>query len=258
MLQPRCTAPLVRLGNRADGGYVLPAYVMEECDSLLALGMGENWTFEKDLLAARRLSKIVLYDDTVGLVQFRKGILDALWRRLMPGKCKPGEVMARLRLLRSYKELVGGVVIHRRLRIAPTTSIQAGTISFEDAFSEFRQSRPVVKVDIEDAEWGIIEQIAKESCHIPALIMEIHAPSDWDDFRLGLLERLLGGFALVHTHANNFSPLDYHGVPKALEITLIHRKYEDRLHEHRQMLPLEGLDFPCNALKPDYTVTFQP
>ena len=41
---------LIRLGSDHDGGYLVDPSSIEESKALLALGIGKNWSFEKDFL----------------------------------------------------------------------------------------------------------------------------------------------------------------------------------------------------------------
>ena len=50
----------IRIGNKKDGGYVLPKKCVDEGDLCISFGLGDNTTYEKDLL--NRNKKVIGYD----------------------------------------------------------------------------------------------------------------------------------------------------------------------------------------------------
>ena len=52
----------IRIGNDHDGGYVLPACVLQ-CDAIVSIGVGPDVSF--DLVLAERGAKVLQYDHTV-------------------------------------------------------------------------------------------------------------------------------------------------------------------------------------------------
>jgi hypothetical protein len=254
--QPKSIAQMCRLGSNADGGYVLPNFILENCDSLLTLGLGENWSFEIDLINKKKLNKIIIYDHTVGFGKFVKRVIDSILRRLLFIKCKRGGVIDRIKILHSYNSLVQNLfVIHHRIKIDTTTN-QSKSISFNDAFKDFQNLNPIVKIDIEGGEWTVIDQIISKAEFINCLIMEIHVFNDWSDWHIEKLKLLFDKMIIVHLHPNNYSTLDIHGIPKGLEITLIHNRYSSQINGLRYKLPLELLDFPCNRCIQEYKIVF--
>jgi len=64
-LQPCIVDDLQRIGNLSDGGYVMTLPAIANIDSLLSLGLGENWSFEKTFSQFNRSASIEMYDNTV-------------------------------------------------------------------------------------------------------------------------------------------------------------------------------------------------
>ena len=48
--RPEGLYDLIRLGSDNDGGYLVDPNSVQESKALLALGIGKNWSFEKDFL----------------------------------------------------------------------------------------------------------------------------------------------------------------------------------------------------------------
>lgn len=68
ILRPYLLSPndkLVRLGPPHDGGYVLPQSILDQCDSLITYGVGDNYEFEKAFVAYRDGNEVSMYDHTV-------------------------------------------------------------------------------------------------------------------------------------------------------------------------------------------------
>lgn len=65
LLRPCKTAsPLIRLGSRGDGGYVLNEQVLNESESLYNYGVGRNWQFEDDYFRATG-KPVYMFDPTI-------------------------------------------------------------------------------------------------------------------------------------------------------------------------------------------------
>jgi hypothetical protein len=60
---------MTRAGRDGDGGYVLPAAEMRDCDALLSLGVNDDWSFEQAFHAVRP-RPVDAYDPTVSRVGF--------------------------------------------------------------------------------------------------------------------------------------------------------------------------------------------
>ena len=254
--QPAIVEEMCRLGANEDGGYVIPAFILDECNSLLTLGLGENWTFENELFSKKRLNKVAIYDHTVGEGKFKKRILEAFLRRILFLPCKRGGIFKRIGILKSYRNFVATENLkHHRISISQQ-SIPNQSISFTDSFEEFTNLKPMVKIDIEGSEWAIFEQLISKTEEIQCLMMELHVDDDWTESHIETLKKLFGKMLLVHIHANNYSSLDSNGIPKALEITLINQRYQDRIQGLRNDLPLKNLDWPCNIHKEEYNLRF--
>lgn len=58
--------PMLRLGNKGDGGYVIPKIALT-AQGLVSFGLGGNWTFEQDWLKLKPKSFIQAYDGTVDI-----------------------------------------------------------------------------------------------------------------------------------------------------------------------------------------------
>ena len=65
--RPEGLYDLIRLGSDHDGGYLVDPNSVQESKALLALGIGKNWSFEKDFLD-KKIVKVHAYDYSVGTI----------------------------------------------------------------------------------------------------------------------------------------------------------------------------------------------
>ena len=83
-LAPVLREDLIRLGRKNDGGYVIPRYVFKECDTLLSLGICDDWSF--DLQFKEHLPEITIhaYDHTTSRRQMERE-KNSQFRKLFKG-----------------------------------------------------------------------------------------------------------------------------------------------------------------------------
>ena len=64
--KPRATFNLVRLGKNNDGGYLVDKDSIYNSKSLVSMGIGKDWSFEKDFYAKKPVT-INAYDHTIDI-----------------------------------------------------------------------------------------------------------------------------------------------------------------------------------------------
>ena len=64
-LKPIRNRNLIRLGRKADGGYVVDKKVVESTNFLITFGLGPDWSFELDFIKNNNQIKIYMYDYTL-------------------------------------------------------------------------------------------------------------------------------------------------------------------------------------------------
>lgn len=251
--------PMVRAGRDADGGYVLPASALADCDGLVSLGVNDDWSFESAFFSAQS-RPIDAYDPTVGLGGF---LLRAVARTLSSPfllLVRPRKNLARL--ARAWKVLVSYILFfrppvrHRRLWVCGEAG--PGRVTLAEALSAGvigRCSRLMVKMDIEGAEYAALAAVPpREWRRVDALLVEFHDV----DRRLAELETiaraLSDDFAVRHVHPNNCCPVR-DGIPAAIEVTWTRRLPADPAGPG-PTLPLPGLDQPNSAYAPDIRLRF--
>lgn len=196
-----CNLPRVRIGEAADGGYVL-SEGLSPYDYLLSGGVDRTICFE-NAFVKRYDVPCVVYDHTV---------------RSLP----LGDNDAR--------------VVHERRMISGTESDTSTNLTpyldkYDDVF---------VKMDIEASEWGWLEALGFEHLDkISQMVIELHLLMDEEDsrkkhldmstlnHRLGLIMKLTRTHMLTHVHANNYGGSFYLNgkeYPSVLECTFLRKR----------------------------------
>ena len=69
-LRPIKINNLFRVGNKTDGGYVVPSKPFQQIDCIISFGLGDNFSFEDHALLLNNNLNIVVYDHTVNIFYF--------------------------------------------------------------------------------------------------------------------------------------------------------------------------------------------
>ena len=112
-----------------------------------------------------------------------------------------------------------------------------------------------LKIDIEGAEYRIIDSILKHAESIMGMAIEFHETDPYRIIFIDTIKKLQKEFAIVHIHGNNDGPLAIDFLPETLEITFV-KKNLISLDSKRLNLPIQGLDQPNNPNKPQYQLIF--
>ena len=71
---------MVRVGNNKDGGYIVSENGIKSCEFLLTIGLGYNFSFEKDFLKLKKSDSLLIksYDNSVSKKIMRKYLMISL------------------------------------------------------------------------------------------------------------------------------------------------------------------------------------
>lgn len=243
VLQPFQSNNLIRLGQDNDGGYIVENEDIEKSDSLIALGISDDWSFEEDFYT-QKPCPILAYDGSISSNRFLKSGLKTL--RF------PSRFQAALGLLRTWKRYNSFFVGNKNHYEAFVGQPSPQSVSIGDIFktaNSMNVNRPFMKIDIEASEYRILDQLIEMAQHTTGLAIEFH---DCDLH----IERILKftqeyPLKLVHTHCNNFSPVSEAGIPLSLELTFSASCKSDE----KAQTP-HALDMPNKATKADYAIEY--
>jgi len=249
-LQPFNYDNLVRRGSTNDGGYLLPSDISAQF--LISLGLGDDWKFELDLIKHKQVSKFIVFDHSVTLLNLIKILINR------KRKFK-AFIYRTIVLIRYFRDFTFLRKPHVKKKITKYGSIENfGEISLNEIFQEFvadSKSTVILKIDIEGSEFDIIEQVIEFSSQTLVLIIEFHEILKQKDKFKNSLELLKSKFSLIHTHVNNYGEIDEFSIPNVCEFTFInHSIYRENGKVSR--LPRIGLDSPSTPGRPDQEIIF--
>src|SRR5574338_47002 len=253
LLAPTIVDDLVRVGNRNDGGYVVPAKTISMVDTLVSMGINDDWQFEEDMLRRKQGLKLHAYDHTISKRIFlRNAALSAVNVILL--RARVAELRRRARLYNGYRKFFVGQAVHFQQRVHDPRHL-AMDVDIDGVFERIRSDRIFLKVDIEGSEYRIVSPLLRYHARIVCMAIECH---DTDPRRLVFLSAVRAiqeHFELVHLHGNNYEPVGSDGLPEALELTFLRRDLCRGLGK-RTSLPVPLLDQPNDSYAADYEMTF--
>jgi len=248
LIRPFIYSDLIRVGNQADGGYVIPESVLDDATCLISFGIGYNHTFEYDIQNRVPNIRVVGFDHTVGSLYF----LSKSWNGVLKLFLNRGDFMDLIkRILRFFYFLnfwtINSRNKHHKTCITPH--------NINKILNKYKHDNILLKIDIEGAEWDSLPIVVKDLGNVNCLIVEFHDISrNFSKFKQ-LLSNLKENFNLGHSHINNFSNLNYDILPDFIEMTFVNNKYS---HTHKKVnkLPNSILDFKTMPNKVDFEVIF--
>jgi hypothetical protein len=243
---------LVRLGGDNDGGYVVPEEFVRKAKALVSLGVGSSWQFEKDARTLNPSLRIHAYDHTVSAKLFARQYVAEI-AAFLTGKVEFAKVRRRRQRLRDYRSFFGRDATHFKQRIHDR--LDSESVDLATVFERAGPGDLFVKMDIEGAEYRVLDQLVAHSDRILGLVIEFHDTGPLRSAFERCMQLLLDHFKVVHFHANNFAPTYRDGFPEALEITLVRMDLVPGTRKRTQ-LPIPGLDQPNDPRRPDYQLTF--
>lgn len=216
---------LIRMGSDHDGGYLVDPKSIEQSNALIALGVGRNWSFEKDFLE-RKSVRIHAYDYSIGLGYWIKHFLKRVLAVLLGRFSAPFDAV---KLFLEFKIFFkdSAVLYLEKVGTAPGCDT-----NLKKALDRLDRAPLFLKVDIEGYEYQILEEIIRCKDDLTGLVIEFHSVSDNIEQIEDFINKI--GITLIHIHPNN-NRLDEEGDPKAIELTFSKNptKLEDKfIHPH--------------------------
>jgi hypothetical protein len=255
---------LIRVGREHDGGYVLPADVIDRSAALLSLGVNDDWSFEEGVHGRNPGIRVVCVDGNASLSRI---VLKAMRKALeMIGALLTGQ---KDKLVRNARYLSRPLPFwrffarHELLRLMVAETAGSRRITLPDLMD--RVSPPgaehwtILKSDIEGSEYAVLASAGDWMRRVSALVIEFHGlDRNWQQF-VSCLDRLLREFHIAHVHGNNFDGMiPGTSVPVTVEVTLVNRAFAPGPRSLTPgPYPLAGLDMPNNRKLPDLPISFR-
>jgi hypothetical protein len=257
-LRPIKNNNLGRVGRSEDGGYVVDTSVLKKFDNLISFGLGSDWSFELDFIKKKINAKVHVYDHTTDIFIYIKPLIKC-FKRFITYRKKYKDLSERFLQLINYVSFINlKNVLFFREKITYPIKIKKKESDIEKAFSRISpQINLILKIDIEGSEYEIIDEIIKYSERIEMLILEFHSLDEKEESFTSSIKKLQNKFDIIHVHGNNHCAKSLSGLPIAIEVTLLSKKYTPEKIEYICDFPLKDLDFPNNSLKKDLFFSFE-
>lgn len=192
---------LIRLGSSYDCGYVVPIEALDASDALLGYGIDNDISFEREF--CQRFDKPSFGFDC-GTPNIETG----------DSRCH------------FFSECIG---TSDYIYSWQTSSGHVSSFSEQLRRLKLTDKKVFIKMDIEGAEFEVLDSILDYSNNITGIVLELHIHLSNAEKTLGILSSLDRNFVLIHLHGNNFS-LEYfktkyakNHIPCALELTYINK-----------------------------------
>jgi hypothetical protein len=235
---------LVRLGRNHDGGYLISRDSIQRTDFLISLGINDDWSFEVDFLNTKNVP-LLAFDASISKKEFLKRFLKSFTR-----VGKPISIPRSLRTLVSYQVFFSQPHVSHIQKFVGFQCPDENYCSMSEILSSIDSKNIFLKIDIEGAEYRILESLIEQQSRFTGLAIEFHDC----DVHLSKIEEFVGRFQLelIHAHANNNSPVRPDNLlPLALELTF----GKNAPVGETATLP-NVLDMPCNKHKQEIALTF--
>ena len=247
---PKSFAPyqadsLIRIGRANDGGYLIDSRNPSNSSVLIGMGLSDDWSFEYDF---RKIKKVPIYayDASVSKKIFIKKFIRSLFKFR-----KFRDVIRNWRVLRSYQNFFSDDVKHIAKYVGVNPDKNFITLkSILDGIDDATKQRIFLKIDIEGAEYRLLDEILNYSSLIEGMVIEFHDV----DLHVKRIEEFIDKFSLklIHTHSNNCSFISKNNLPTAIECTFTSRPTDSS----RNIRLPHTLDMPCCLDCPDHEIVF--
>ncbi len=256
-LRPVKTPNLVRIGRKGDGGYVVDSKVIKETNLLITFGLGPDWSFELDYISKNPGVKIYVYDHTVSILPYIKGLLVYI-RKFLTFHGSIKAVSDRIKNLQNYRNFLKHESVNffsEKITYPIKNKIDT---DINKVFSRIESKENIVlKCDIDGDEFRVIDEIIKYSDRIKMLIFEFHLDNNREKIFLESVKKIQNNFTIIHIHGNNHLGKLNGGLPIVTEITFLNKKYMQEGGEYNLNFPIKGLDYPNNPYKEDLAFKFE-
>ena len=224
ILKPKKKINLKRVGGKNDGGYLLNLDNINSSNFFYSFGVGLNWSFEENIYQIKKDQnvsfQISMFDHTIGkyfwfknfvvsfieLIRFKKKFLYYLKQYFKLKKFLNNKECFLYDLMINPLNLDHAKIY--KLKVTDLNKIFEGKDKKRDSF---------IKVDIEGAEYRILDQLIKYNDRFYGCIIEFHDI----DLNLEKIKIFIEKFKLdlIHTHVNNCGPLMNKNSPTQVELT---------------------------------------
>ena len=225
IFQPFYCNDLIRLGKINDGGYLVNKQDVMNSNNLLSLGIGEDWSFEKDFVSLNDC-KLGAYDSSLNQT------------RMLNNKT----------LLDSYNTFFTGKKFH----VEKNIGVSINDLTLDEVSLE---NNTFLKCDIEGAEYEILYDVIKNTKLYTGMVMEFHGINKPNNFHnlINFISKV--DHKLIHIHINNYFYYKTNDgcVPDIMELTF---SSSSNVSLERNITLPNKLDMPNNPEDKEFKILF--
>ena len=237
---------LIRVGKKNDGGYLVSRSDINMSDVLISLGIGEDWSFEKDFADIKSV-EVFSYDASINQKKIFQRFIKSILLSFLLLK-NPKITIHYLRLFFNYKKFWGQTQNHHISKFVGINTSDSNYCTLSTVLGNTKHKNIFLKIDIEGSEYRLLHTLILNQDRISGLVLEFHNC----DLHINSIITFIQNFSLqlVHIHANNYAPIRLDdGLPLVLELTF--SKYSKVLNE--TYLP-HRFDMPNNKNRPEINI----
>ena len=245
---------LVRLGSIDDGGYVVPKVTVKSSNLLISMGISDNWDFEKDFRKNSN-AKILAFDYSINknfwISKFKKDLIKFIQLKIF----KP----RKLYKMFQYIDFLIFFRLNKNIQFfLEKIGKNKDSISLDKIIKKYTQDQKEIflKIDIENYEYEIIDEIILYKSKIQGIVIEFHSISKNLEKIYNFINKLNSDLELVHIHINNYSVKEIDQFPEAIELTFSKKSLHDQNLINNKDYPIKNLDFPNSKRNEDIKITF--
>ena len=249
---------LERVGVHRDGGYAANPRALREAKYCVSIGLGMDWSFERDLHSRYGISEIVVFDGTVSLSTYLKRAAGVFWQMVLFREKPRAFAFAIVRQVFGYFLFFHGTAKHQK-KMVVSKPLKKNEVDIAEIFKNVSDSNAMItKIDIEGGEYQLIEKLLSSSAfrNSITIVMEWHDTHVKRDDFLRFVNEMSSTHFLIHIVGNSGAGIADDGLPEVLEITW-QRKDLESLSERVKKLPIEGVDFAHAENRPLYDLEFR-
>ena len=199
--KPEGEFELLRIGPNGDGGYLVGKKSLYNTKNLISFGIFDDWNFEKNFLKKNNLIKVDCYDNVLSVTWLFKNIFKFLIN------FKFNQTLRKINIFFDY------FFIKKKINFNKKEIVSKDLIEISK-----NKKNIFLKIDIEGAEYRILDDILNIESDLVGMIIEFHDV----DLHIERIENFLKNLKflkLIHIHPNNYGKYNFENDPTLIEIT---------------------------------------
>ena len=210
--EPSSASQLIRLGKKWDGGYVVDQRSVLKASRLVSFGLNNDWSFESAFMKQHSVP-VAIFDHSVSK---RIYLRNFIYHSLLD--FSPVQAYRNLSAFFRYPFFFKGQCQHLREHVGYSSVPRM--VEFKKALqlAGHQEAEPIfLKIDTEQWEYTILEDLIKAAPFITGLVIEFHRV----DLHISVIKDFIDRFPvpLIYTRANNYGHVNPAKQPLLIECT---------------------------------------